>query len=69
MNERLGKFTACRMDNGDVVEGSLIYKEGSPFAYILTEENFNRMFVDDNGNCKCALIRVLRKSIKPARIS
>ena len=39
MKETLGKFTALRMDNGEVIEGNLIYRENSPFAYILTEEN------------------------------
>lgn len=69
MEETLGMFTAQRLDNGKTVEGNLIYREDGPFAHILTKENFHRMFVDDEGNCKCTLIRVLRKSIKPARIS
>jgi hypothetical protein len=64
LKETLGKFTALRMDNGEVIEGNLIYRENSPFAYILTEENFKRMIVDDEGNCKCTLIRVLKKSPK-----
>lgn len=64
MEETLGKFTAQRIDNGEVVEGNLIYGESSPFVYILTEENFNRMIVDDKGNCKCTLIRVMEKVLK-----
>ena len=43
MKETLGKFTALRMDNGEVIEGNLIYRENSPFVYILTEENFNKI--------------------------
>lgn len=63
MEEALGKFSAQRIDNGEVIEGNLIYVEYSPFVYILTEENYKRMIVDDEGNCKCTLIRVMRKSI------
>lgn len=69
MEETLGKFTAQRIDNGEVVEGNLIYGESSPFVYILTEENFNRMIVDDKGNCKCTLIRVMEKSLKIQGVS
>lgn len=67
MEEALGKFTAQRIDNGEVIEGNLIYGENSPFVYILTEENYKRMIVDDEGNCKCTLIRVMRKSIESLR--
>ena len=63
MEEVLGKFTAQRIDNGEVIEGNLICGENSPFVYILTEENFKRMIVDDEGNCKCTLIRVMKKSL------
>lgn len=63
MEEALGKFSAQRIDNGEVIEGNLIYVEYGPFVYILTEENYKRMIVDDEGNCKCTLIRVMRKSI------
>ena len=69
MEETLGKFTAQRIDNGEVVEGNLIYGESSPFVYILTEENFNRMIVDDKGNCKWTLIRVMEKSLKIQGVS
>lgn len=64
LEETLGKFTAQRIDNGEVIEGNLIYGESSPFVYILTEENFKRMIVDDEGNCKYTLIRVMKKVLK-----
>ncbi len=69
MEETLGKFIAQRIDNGEVIEGNLIKGKNSPFAYILTEENFKRMIVDDEGNCKCTLIRVMKKSIKKQVVS
>lgn len=62
--EIVGKFTAERLDNGQVVEGNLIYIERKSFAYILTEENLNQIVVDEDGNCRCTLIRVMEKSIK-----
>lgn len=60
----IGKYSAKRMDNGDVVEGNLIFVPGDPFSYILTKENKDRMIVDDFGKCECFLIRVLEYSIK-----
>ena len=42
----------------------MIYGESSPFVYILTEENFKRMIVDDEGNCEYTLIRVMKKVLK-----
>lgn len=61
-----GNYLARRMDNGEVVEGNLIHKEGSPFCYILTSENFDRMIVDElnNGETQCNLIRVIEKSVE-----
>ena len=69
LEEVLGKFTAQRIDNGEVIEGNLVCGENSPFVYILTEENFKRMIVDDEGNCKCTLIRVMKKSLKIQGVS
>ena len=64
LNKNLGQFLAAREDNGDLVKGCLIYTHGSPFTYILTEENANGMIVDDEGNCKCKLIRVMSRDIR-----
>lgn len=63
---RRGIYTAQRMDNGELVEGNLICQEGSPFAYILTADNFKHMCVDEsnNGKTECNLIRVLKHSIR-----
>lgn len=60
-----GCYSAKRMDNGEIVEGNLIYKEGSPFAYILTPANYDKMIVDElnNGKTSCNLIRVMESSI------
>ena len=63
-NKNLGQFLAARLDNGKLVKGCLIYKHGSPFTYILTDVNMDRMIVDDDGNCKCKLVRVMGKDIR-----
>lgn len=61
-----GNYKANRMDNGEIVEGNLICKAGSPFAYILTPDNFDKMTVNElnDGETKCTLIRVLAKSVE-----
>lgn len=64
MKENIGLFRANRLDNGEVVEGNLIYRKGYSFAYILTVDNINKIMVDTNGNCTCKLVRVMEKSIE-----
>ena len=64
LHKNLGQFVAARLDNEKLVKGCLIYQHGSPFTYILTDENIDRMIVDDDGNCKCKLIRVISKNIR-----
>lgn len=64
LNPNLGQFLAARLDNGELVKGCLIYQHGSPFTYIITNENIDRMIVDDDGNCKCKLVRVMSKDIR-----
>ena len=63
-HKNLGQFAAARLDNGELVKGCLIYQHGSPFTYILTNENIDRMIFDDDGNCKCKLVRVMSKDIR-----
>lgn len=62
------KFRAMRLSDGKWVEGSLIMSSKYlPFAYILTDEAFGGMYVDEtenNNNCSCKLVRVLAKSIE-----
>ena len=64
MKENIGLFRANRLDNGEVVEGNLIYHKGHMFAYILTVDNINKIMVDEDGNCTCKLVRVMEKSIE-----
>lgn len=64
MKENIGLYRANRLDNGEVVEGNLIYCKGYSFAYILTVDNINKIMVDTNGNCTCKLVRVMEKSIE-----
>ena len=64
MKENIGLYRANRLDNGEVVEGNLIYLKGYSFAYILTVDNINKIMVDTNGNCTCKLVRVMEKSIE-----
>ena len=64
MKENIGLFRANRLDNGEVVEGNLIYRKGHSFAYILTVDNINKIMVDTDGNCTCKLVRVMEKSIQ-----
>ena len=54
------------MDNGEVVEGNLICREGSPFFYILTSENFDKMSIDElnDGETHCNLIRVMGATVE-----
>ena len=60
------KFRAMRLSDGKWVEGSLIMSSKYlPFVYILTDEAFGGMYVDDtennnnnNNNCSCKLVRV-----------
>lgn len=61
-----GLYSAKRMDTGETIEGNLIYREGSPFAYILTPANYDRMVVDEanNGETRCDLIRVMENTVK-----
>lgn len=61
-----GNYLARRMDNGEVIEGNLIYKEGNPFVYILTHENYDKMRVDElnEGETHCNLIRVIGESVE-----
>ena len=56
MKENIGLFRANRLDNGEVVEGNLIYRKGHLFAYILTVDNIGRIVVDTDGNCTCKLV-------------
>jgi hypothetical protein len=62
------KFRAMRLSDGKWVEGSLIMSSKYlPFAYILTDEAFGGMYVDEtenNNNCSCKLVRVLAKSVE-----
>lgn len=64
MKENIGLYRANRLDNGEVVEGNLIYRKGYSFAYILSADNIGRIVVDADGNCTCKLIRVMEKSIQ-----
>ena len=64
MKENLGLFRANRLDNGEVVEGNLIYRKGHLFSYILPVDDIGRIVVDTDGNCTCKLIRVMEKSIE-----
>ena len=61
-----GIYSARRIDNGEIIEGNLICKKGSPFCYILTNENFDHMIVDElnNGFTYCSLIRVMEHTVK-----
>ena len=62
------KFRAMRLSDGKWVEGSLIMSSKYlPFVYILTDEAFGGMYVDEtenNNNCSCKLVRVLAKSVE-----
>ena len=64
------KFRAMRLSDGKWVEGSLIMSSKYlPFVYILTDEAFGGMYVDDTvinneNNCSCKLVRVLAKSVE-----
>lgn len=64
----ISKFRAMRLSDGKWVEGSLIMSSKYlPFAYILTDEAFGGMYVDEtenNNNCSCKLVRVLAKSVE-----
>lgn len=64
MKENIGLYRANRLDNGEVVEGNLIYRKGYSFAYILPADNIGRIVVDEDGNCTCKLVRVMEKSIQ-----
>ena len=64
MKENIGLYRANRLDNGEVVEGNLIYRKGYSFAYILTADNINKIMVDEDGKCTCKLVRVMEKSIE-----
>ena len=60
MIDKVPRFRAKRMTDGEYVEGCLIMSESSIFVYILTDENFGRMITDDlSGDCHCKLVRVL----------
>lgn len=62
---KVPRFRAKRMSDGEYVEGSLLMNECSCFTYILTDENFNWMVVDDaTGDCSCKLVRVLEHSVE-----
>lgn len=43
MKENIGLFRANRLDNGEVVEGNLIYRKVHIFAYILTVDNISEL--------------------------
>lgn len=61
------KFRAMRLSDGKWVDGSLIMSSKYlPFVYILTDEAFGGMYVDDteNNDCSCKLVRVLAKSVE-----
>ena len=61
------KFRAMRLSDGKWVDGFLIMSSKYlPFVYILTDEAFGGMYVDDteNNNCSCKLVRVLAKSVE-----
>lgn len=59
----IGIYKAKRMDTGEEVIGNLIYQSYSPFCYILTKDNFDKSYIDDNGKTLCRLIRVLIDSV------
>lgn len=66
MIDKVPRFRAKKLSNGEYVEGCLIMSEGSYFAYILTDENFSHMTTDihGDGDCNCKLIRVLDYSVE-----
>lgn len=68
MMDKVPRFRAKRQSDGALVEGSLIMSSKYlPFAYILTDEAFGGMYVDEtenNNNCSCKLVRVLAKSVE-----
>ena len=62
---KVPRFRAKRMSDGEYVEGSLIMRDARCFTYILTDENYNWMVVDDvTGDCSCKLVRVLEHSVE-----
>lgn len=69
MIDKIPRFRAKRQSDGEYVEGCLIMREGSYFAYILTDENFAHMIIDihGDGDCNCKLIRVLEHSVEQIR--
>ena len=62
------RFRAMRLSDGEWIEGSLIMSSKYlPFVYILTDEAFGGMCVDETNNennCSCKLVRVLAKSVE-----
>ena len=64
------RFRAMRLSDGEWIEGSLIMSaKYLPFVYILTDDAFGGMYVDDTGtnndnNCSCKLVRVLANSVE-----
>jgi hypothetical protein len=68
MMDKVPRFRAKRQSDGALVEGSLIMSSKYlPFVYILTDEAFGGMYVDETGNnnnCSCKLVRVLAKSVE-----
>mgnify|MGYP000850006554 FL=1 len=68
MIDKVPRFRAKRMTDGQYVEGCLIMSESSIFVYILTDENFGRMITDGfSGVCHCKIVRVLEHSIEQIR--
>jgi len=68
MMDKVPRLRAKRQSDGALVEGSLIMSSKYlPFVYILTDEAFGGMYVDEtenNNNCSCKLVRVLAKSVE-----
>ena len=62
MKESIGLYRANRLDNGEVVEGNLIYRKGYSFAYILIVDNIGGIVVDTDGNCTASLYELWKKA-------
>lgn len=65
MIDKVPRFRAKRQSDGEYVEGSLIMREGSYFAYILTDDNFSHMTTDiaTGSDCRCKLVRIMENTI------
>lgn len=65
----LGKYKAKRFDNGEWVEGNLIFDETySPFAFIVTKDALGKTIIpldSTETDISIEVIRVMVKSIEP----